>query len=77
MFGMKFTEHRGNAAAGDGLGAPSAEGATFGVVMRLAIRHSLMVEERTTEERLSTILRKGKSGTINYCGMLWGELIIN
>lgn len=62
MFRVKFAEHRGNAATCDGLGATSAQRATFGVVMRLAIRHSLVVEERAAIEGLSTILRKEKKG---------------
>lgn len=58
MFGMKFAEHRGNAATGNGLGAAGTERAAFRVVMRLAVRHSLVVEERAAVEGLSTILRR-------------------
>jgi hypothetical protein len=72
VFGMKFAEHRGDAATGDRFGAASAQRTTFGVVVRFAVGHAFMVEKRATVERLSTILRNRRK-VINYCGVSWGE----
>lgn len=69
---MELPEHGRYAAAGDWLRAAGAQRATLGVIMRLAIRHSLVVEERAAVERLSAILqmsddKKTRLGIINYC----------
>lgn len=60
MLGVELPEHGGDAAAGDGLGAAGAERTALCVIMSLAIRHSLVVEERAAVEGLSTVLLKGR-----------------
>lgn len=57
---MELPEHGGDAATGDGLGAAGAERTALRVIMGLAIRHSLVVEERAAVEGLSTVLLKGR-----------------
>lgn len=57
MFGMELAEHGRDTASGNGLGAAGAQRAALGVVMRLAVRHSLVVKERAAVEGLSTILQ--------------------
>lgn len=57
---MELLEHGGDAATGDGLGAAGAERAALGVIVSLAIRHSLVIEERAAVEGLSTVLRGEK-----------------
>lgn len=71
MLRVEFLEHRRNTPAGDGLGAPGAQGSPFRVVMGLAVGQTLMIEERTPEKRLTAVLWE-KIGKIRsdggYCG---------
>lgn len=54
---MEFTEHGGDAATGYRLGAAGAQRAAFGVIMRLAVRQTFEVEERSMLKRLTAVLR--------------------
>jgi hypothetical protein len=54
---MEFPEHGGDAATSDGLRAASAKRSAFSVIMGFTVGHSLVIEERTTIERLSAILQ--------------------
>lgn len=53
---VELAEHGSDAAASDGLVAAGAQRATLGVVVRLAVRQTLVVEERPTLEWLSAVL---------------------
>lgn len=54
---MELLEHGRNAASGDRFRAASAQGTAFGVIMRLTVWKSLVVEEGTALERLTAVLR--------------------
>lgn len=58
MLRMEFLEHGRNAASGDGFRAAGAQRAALGVVMRLAVRQTVVVEERAALERLTAILKR-------------------
>lgn len=45
VFGVELAEHGGDAAAGDGLVAAGAQRAALAVVVRLAVRLALVLEE--------------------------------
>lgn len=66
---MEFTEHGGDAAAGYRFGTAGAQRAAFGVIMRLAVRQTFEVEERSMLKRLTAVLRIGErygSGLIHF-----------
>ena len=52
MLWMELAEHGGDAPAGDGLVAAGAERAAHGVVMRLAVGQSAVLEEVAAHEGL-------------------------
>lgn len=56
VFRMEFTEHCGNTTTGYWFMAPSTEGTPLGVIVSLTIWLTIMVEERTTMERLMAFL---------------------
>ena len=52
MLRVELAEHCGDAAAGDGLVAPGAEGAAHCVVVRLAVGAPVVFEEVAADEGL-------------------------
>lgn len=58
MFGMEFAEHCGDAPARYRFVAARAQRAPLQVVVGLAIRLALVVEERAADERLSAVLER-------------------
>jgi hypothetical protein len=48
--------HTRDAATRDRLGASCTQRATLRMIMRLAVRHAFVIEERTAVEWLSTVL---------------------
>ena len=59
MFGVELLGHGRDAAAGDGLLAARAEGAAPLVVVALAVRLAVVLEEAAVDERSEALLRKG------------------
>jgi len=57
MLRVEFLEHGGYATAGDRLVASGAQRPALGVVMRFAVRLTFVVEELTTGERHTAVLR--------------------
>lgn len=56
VFRVEFLEHGRDAASGDGFGAPGAQGSSLGMVVRLAVRQSLVIKEGSSLEGLSAVL---------------------
>lgn len=57
VFGMELPEHRRYAATGDGLRAAGAKRSALSMIVRLAVRHSLVVKEGAAVEGLPAILQ--------------------
>lgn len=55
MLLMKFLAHRANASTGDGFLASSAEGASLGVIVCLAVGQTIQLEEATVCEGSHTL----------------------
>lgn len=62
MLRVEFLKHGRDAPSGDGLGATRAQRSPLGVVVGLAVRQTLVVEERTAEEGLTAVLEGRKRG---------------
>lgn len=60
VFRVELSEHGGNASSRNRLGAARAQGSSLGVVMRLAVRETLMVKEGAALERQATVLERDK-----------------
>lgn len=61
MFRMEFLEHGRNTTSRYRFRTARTEGSTLGMIMRLTIGQTLVIKERTTLERLSTVLKIKKS----------------
>jgi len=57
MLRVEFLEHGGYTTAGDRFMASGAQRPTFGVIMRFAVRLAFVVEELTTDEWHTAVLR--------------------
>lgn len=57
MFRMEFLKHGRNTTSRYGFRTARTEGSTLGMIMRLTIGQTLVIKERTTLERLSTVLK--------------------
>lgn len=57
VFRVEFPEHGCDAAASDWFVAAGTEGATFSMVVGLAVRLAFVLEERSSMEGLATLLK--------------------
>ena len=65
--GVEFLKHGGDAAARDGLPAAGAQRAFLLVVVGLAVREALVVEETAGAKGAATLLETKKIFSKNYC----------
>lgn len=66
VFRVEFPEHGCDAAASDGFVAAGTEGATFAMVVGLAVRLAFMLEERSSVEGLATLLKGKENFKMNF-----------
>ena len=76
MLRVELAEHGGDAAAGDGLVAAGAERAAHRVVVRLAVRQPVVLEEVAAHEGLLKVQREyfGGSNGLSFFTVLKKEL---
>lgn len=58
MFGVKFARHSSNTSPTNRLMASSTKGTSFGMVMELTIRLTIMIKETSTIKWLAAILKE-------------------
>lgn len=67
VFRMELPEHGCDAAASDWFVAAGTEGATFAVVVGLAVRLAFVLEERSSVEGLATLLKAILRVIVHFC----------
>lgn len=65
MFRVKFAGHSSNTSPTNGLMASSTKGTSFGMVMELAVRLTIVIKETSTIKRLAAVLKDKYSFSTN------------